>query len=246
MIWVLLFILIFAGNNSLYLVPNFDKHMKNHVENRAEIKKFQSLLKDNYKQKKTFHRAHQGFIKEFKTQNVSRTTTREEFEVLFTDIMIQRKRLQQSDAQTKLASTNYITVGEWKAIIAAAQKDIAKVIKQQKKEKKRQENIFQNLNSTIRQSIKDEIKRQRALAASNRLKESFFSIIDSYNAYITNTNSIIFSYQTTKEQLVEVATQANQLRKELHLAISDMHFEMAESTNPREFKKIIRLINKLY
>ncbi|TAJ03426.1 hypothetical protein DMA11_24145 [Marinilabiliaceae bacterium JC017] len=246
MIWALLFTLIFGGNNSLYLVPKLNKHIKRNVENKADIKELQSLLKENRKQKKAFNKTHKGFIKEFKKLNACRNTSCEEFDAVFTKAMTERKHLQKTDAKMKVASTNYISEEEWKAIIKAAQKDINKVIKQQKKEKQKQEKVFQKLNRTIRQSIEDETKKQKALEASDRLKESFFNIIDSYNNYITNTNSTIFSYHTTKEQLMEAQTRANQLRKELHLAITDMHFEMAESTNPREFKKVIRLINKLY
>ena len=246
MIWIVLFSLIFAATSSSSVVPNLDKHVKKHVVEKSSKKQVLAFYKEDQKQRTSTQKVQKKHVKELGDLFMSRNTTMEDFEKVFTQMLDERHKLQTADVKIKLEIQNYINDNEWELIVIDAKKDFTKIRKKTKKQMTKLADKFNTFEEEVNIIIKDENSKKEAQAALNSLKQVLYDKLKAFGEYLDDDNSIVYKHKTTSEELLEIQDKANILRAEIFQTYAETHFKMVENTTEEEWKPLSKQIKKFY
>lgn len=245
MIWILLFSLIITSSDSPYLIPELDNYANQYVSDKSRSEKIVDLIKENRSEHKSLQKTNQANIKALNQLNYSRTTTSEEFEELFAKIVDDSKSVQQSDVALKLKIPEIFTSVEWELVKQDALINLDKKIKKKNKEIEKFKNEYNDFIEEASIIIKDEKRKDEMLKSMEVSKEKMLVNLQAYETYITNENSLIYTYEVTEKEMIEVFIMSKKWRDEAFDAYANNHFTIVEFTTPEEWKLIVNSIKKL-
>ena len=199
---------------------------------------------------KTFQKLNKLYLKQIPKVNKDRSAKRTEIEQLFNESFDERKRLQDKLVDGTLRFQMLCTEEEWNAIIDVAnqpnEKQQRKLANAESKSLSAEHKPLDKIRNKIQTGIADEDRLNRALGAFNDFEIEMQRLLDHIREMDTKHNATLKKYGVTKEELVAVNLEQNQIRESVYKEFVDMHFEMVEVTTEEEWKVITKAVEKIF
>jgi len=235
----LLVVAILFGGGSPFVIPKLDNYVKTHVVDDGRKKIVLEHLKDAKTKRKQSEKKNAKFIKELKKMLKSRETTREELELTIQKIKDNQAVSDEANIKANIEAQKNITSEEWKVINA----DIAKALKKpNKKANKASANLskaYDKWKLKIAKTIVDKHKKEKAVAAAEKLRVVYLKNRDLIQKEVANKNSILYQYEASEEEVNSMQVKFMDLSAEVMQAAIETHFELVELTTEEEWKKIL-------
>jgi len=240
MIWTLLFIALamMLGGESPFMVKDLDKYVKHHVVDDVKKDKVLDYLKEAKAIRKATVKANNKLFKEFGKLEQSRIATKEDFKRVGGKMLDGQRTSQKADISAIHNAHDYITADEWKAIQVDIGKSFEKSKKKSNKNLEKLNKQFVKWEEKIKKNIADKDKQTQAIAAVERLKNSYIDNKRIVHEELMNQNSIIYKYKASDTELKEVQEKYLQWAQEVFDVAIATHFELVKLTTEEEWNKI--------
>ena len=247
MMWALLFSLIFSGGSQSGLLnPDFKKHTRKFVENKENKKQILTITKSYEKEAKAFLKKEKKLVRQMEQLNAQRTTTEEEFRDFFTNAIAEYKQIQQKGLESRLEIQQLLTELEGIQILKASEENWKKREKKRGKGVSRLRRQFDKLNSKINESVQDKTRRVQAIEIADQFRSSLIDIKRGYDKFNIIDNPILKKHDATKSELQTELDQQNELRWQFYNAYIETHDKLVKVTTREEWKKVIKLMNRIF
>jgi vacuolar-type H+-ATPase subunit I/STV1 len=241
MIWALAFAILFKvlGGNSPFMVPKLDNYVKTHVVDDSRKDKILDYLDEAKSLRKKTVKANKSFFKEFTKLEKSRDAKQNDFDELIAKIVEAQKESQNANVTDIQKSQEFITEDEWSAIKVDIGKGFEKSAKKRAKEINKLNKEFEKWEGKISKTIADKEKREQAIAAVEKLKNTYIDTKNKIQKELINSNSIIYNYKAPEERLVSLQKNYLEWMKEVLDTGAATHLKLVELTTPEEWNKIM-------
>lgn len=244
----LIALLFFGGVNDYFLVADLEKGVKEYViekDRQKEILADISLGKGKIKKVRAMRKES---MKELKTVNASRAATREDFLEIHDDLITYITNEQSVLITFRQNAIAKITDDEWTQIIELSTQDVEanKDKLQSEIDKGKLKDPFDEIEASIIKSISDPAKKEKALDAMMKFKDSFTVFSQKMSEKNVIDHPLLTDKYASTEDLLELAEFVNTLRTNTYEAMTEFHFELLEVTSEKEWESIIKAFNKIF
>jgi len=241
MIWTLAFLLLIniLGGDSPFMVKNMDKYVKTHVVDKVRKEIVLNYLNEAKSIRKKTVNANKSLIKEFTKLEKSRDAKQNDFDKLIDKIVEAQKKSQGTNVTAIQNSQDYITEDEWSAIKIDIGEGFDKSAKKRSKGIKKLNKEFDKWKGKISKTIADKDKRKQAIAAVEKLRNTYIDTKKRVQDELINSNSIIYHYKAPEDKLMALQESYLAWIKEVFDTGAATHLKLVELTTPEEWKKIM-------
>ncbi len=230
---------IFLGGDSPFVIPKLDNYVKTHVVDDSRKEIVLEHLKDAKTKRKQSEKKNAKFIKEFKKMLKSRETKREDLESIIQQIKDNQAISDKANIEANSEAQKNITPEEWKAINADIAKALKKPDKKASKASTSLSKAYDKWKIKIAKTIVDKDKKEKAVAAAEKLRVFFLKNRELIQKEVANENSILYQYEASEEEVDAMQDKFMDLSEEVMQAAIETHFKLIELTTEEEWKKIL-------
>ena len=245
----LITIVFFGGGNSLdyFLISDLDKGVKKFVVSKEQQKEILAEFKIGKKEIKQLQKSRKATLKALKSINSDRNASREDFNAYHEELLEFITAVQDIILTTRIGVIQNITDGEWDQIMEFSSDNLMKSREklQAKIDKGKVKDPFDEVKESITKHITDPKKQELALEALDELKESYIQLAGMLNKRNAVDMPVIKNKNSSREELLEIASEVNTLRSQAYEGLVDFHFKLLEYTSDKEWDKVIKSVNKL-
>ncbi|MBB6462185.1 hypothetical protein [Flammeovirga kamogawensis] len=236
MVWVLLFMLIFSSTKGdEFIIPNFEKYVKKHVEDKDKVKAIVGIVKESAENRKEANKKDNLNRKELNTLFINRATTTQEFDAFFDSVIVHKTKIRKTNIEVLSKSQEIISKEEWDKFIPDLKNDILKL--QEKSDSKliNTAKYFGEVKKETQSVILDKEREKNATLAFENfevvLNNSYQSLIDK----VCDQNSILYQYNITDDEYEKVNNFLNKVTRDVFDAYSTLHKELVANTTQEEW-----------
>jgi hypothetical protein len=148
---------------------------------------------------------------------------------------------------TRIVVIDKIDDDEWDEIMRMSEEEAQneKAKEEEKEIKGKIKNIFEKMESTIGKSIDDTNRADNVLKSLQKFKTSYYNLESNIIDRYPEDNKILIKKNSGKEELNLIYSEVFTLRESNLAALTDFHFKVLEQTNEKEWKKIMKEMNKI-
>lgn len=253
MIWVLLInlllVLLSAGPEEVFLVPNIDKQVKTHVEDNDRKKEIKAIIKEANKEIKDFGKIRKSKLKQLRKLGPNRDISSEQLNTIFQDYFYARKTMQSMLIEHRLNLQHLLREKEWKLIIEDAVLPSDRLRKKgDKNEDKVDEMVdkfLSKLENKIHDSISDTLKRKKVIGALSIFDATIREFVEEGQSMNFEDNKLIRNKNATRQDLEDFYKKHDTLRLRGTKEYFNIRDIMLENTNEKEWKSIQKAFNSL-
>lgn len=243
----LITILLSGGTMSTYVFDDIDKYVKSEVTDKERKKEILDDIKITKKEVKAYQKKRSEIMKRLKKMNLDRNTTIDNFEEIKNELYSARVEIDEYASRSRVEIIQKISDEEWGQIVEA---EIERTESQQakdyeKEQKGKMKGGFENITITISETIVDESKKESALEAAYSFEEKYNTMEKALNARFPSDNDVLKTKNSTSDELMKVFNELSSLKRNAFWGLQDFHASMKELTDEKEWKKIMKEVNKL-
>lgn len=240
----LITLIFFGGGTDYFLVDDLQSSVKKVVFEKDRKKEILSDLSDIEKDIKSYQKVNKKEFKDFLLLYQSQGTDKEELLKSFDKIQEKRLNFQSEIADARIKTLANLTSNEWDQVIENSASAIDKKEKKAAKKKESDNEYFPSTFKAISKHVQD--TDQQTI-----LKNSLTNLINTLNKFGANLaelnskeNSIVANKNATREELLQIATEFNELRYSGMEQLLLFHDDIKDHTSDEEWKRIIKTFSK--
>ena len=240
---------IVGGPEEVFMIPKLEKEIKSHVEGKDRKKEILIIFKEGKKDLKSFTKLRKKKLKEIEKMSASRANSMEEIFSVYETLYNARLDYQSRLTDKRLEIQNLLNDKEWEQIIEKAvlpsDKLKQKEIKQEGKKNKDVDKLLGNIEESIIEHIGDEQKRKEILLGLENFRTTLEVFVEEGRQMNFADNDIIRNKNASRKNIEQFYKTQNQLRYKGSKEFFEMRNIILQNTNEREWKEIIKSINKI-
>lgn len=245
----LITILFGPGSMDLFFVQNIDKGVKEYVIEKDRQKEILADLKETEKSLKAYNKERKSDISGFQDMNKSRLSTEEDFNLYFLEVQSARESMQNKTIDNRISILNKIEQSEWDSIVASSKSYVDEINekaqkKADKKKGKSDKKLFDECRTSILENVTAEDKQKEIIIGLDVLTASFIELVINLESISVNDNPEIVRKDASKEELLELAKEVNDIRLLVYQELVVFHMIVKENTNQEEWDKVMKVFNK--
>ena len=246
----LITLLLGGGGLDFFFIDNLEKGVKEYVIEKDREKEILADLKTSKKLISNFHKEREAKHKTFKKLNFSHETNREDLVGFFNELYKERVAYQKEMVDERLAVNKKIKADEWDSIMVFSKISLDKQIeKEQKKLEKNKEKgkefaPFVKTRKAITENVLDSEKQQALKSGLDKMISSIEGLTIETEAINTNESNLLTRQNATKDELLKLGDELNEMRRHIFDELIDFHILVKENTNRTEWDKIMKTFNK--
>ena len=246
MLWALLFTLIFSGPESGMINAKFKKHVKKYVVEKERKDQILILVKFFEKESKALRKKEKKSMTQLAELNTSKTTTTEQFQEFFNQVMIDRTKMNDIKLETRMKVQQLIEPSEWDQIVTASKAYWNKNEKKRAKQISKLKKSFLKTELKIEKTITDPHRQQKALAIVRQFKDEVVRIEKAIDDVNINNKTAMGNLNATESEIAEMIKQIYDLQWQLFENYKTNHLQLVEITTDQEWDKIVKSLNKIF
>ena len=236
-------VLFFGGAQEYFFVEKLENGVKKYVVEKDRSKEILADLKLTKSMIKTFNKERKGKLSDFHSMNMDRGISREALVDFFEERVEERKVFQKKMIDRRLTLVSKIDDAEWKEIISLSDATVEK--KMAKVEKKGETDPFDTVIKSVRSNIADQDNQAQALSVVENFEIVYAKLLTEVNSVNTIESKLLSNKNSTADEFETLAKDMNQLREKAYRSFIDLHFELRDITNEKEWTKVMKSINKV-
>lgn len=244
----MLAILFGGGTFETFFIDDLKKGVKEYVVEDERKDEILDDLKRSKKMIKSFNKERKAQFKEFKKLNSSRATGSDELTGFFEKSMTTRGEYQHRLIEERLKVSAKITPDEWAAIIEnsghATDKRMQKAQKKLDKAEARGKLPFDKTRETITEAVADTDTQQLLQGRLDAMLRSFEKLGSELSATNVNESALLVDRDISRDQMLQVAEQMNEVRLAVFRHLVDFHMAVKENTDAVEWDQVMKQFNK--
>ena len=245
MIWVLLFSIIFNSDNTLFLIPKVNNHIKTVVHDQGKRDAYKSIEQNIKAYRKAFIKKQKQHRKDLQRLNLSYHSKAEDYQMAIDRFTASLDTLAKKELATRIKITELFSKEESQQLIVLLHSDI---IKQQKKVNKHQEKFKKKWDKTILGIANDFNTHPKSTNIKCFLKENkqqFYKHIDNYQACFLPRNTDILDPDFSNEEVAELLNMSMTIKDEMARSIIELRFYLNDLVEEDDWKKMAKQLNKV-
>ena len=247
---IALLTILFGGGFDYFFIDNLEKGVKEYVIEKDRKKEILADLKTSKKLISNYNKEREAKHKTFKKLNISHETSREDLVEFFNKLYKERVAYQKEMVDERLVVNKKIKTDEWDSIMVFSKTSLDKQIeKAQKKLDKNKEKgkefvPFIKTRKAITENVVDTEKQQLLKSGLDKMISSIEELSVETETINTNESELLTNQNATKDELLKLGDELNDIRRLIFDELIDFHFLVQENTNITEWDKIIKAFNK--
>ncbi len=244
---LLMGVLFGAGNISAYVVEDFPKEVKSHVDDKERQKEILSTVKPYEKEFKSVQKDLNKSKKKMKKLNLDRNASSEDIKKILDGAAAAWKEVQTAGLQTRSETLKILSEEEWDLIISKSLEDFdKKEVKKQEKAYKEFEKNFAKLKSSVEKEITDPERQKKIGATFTSFKMDMKNYVEANMNRTIKEMEEFGNLNATEEDLNAALSSIDQARDQFFDGIVKLHFDLVELTTDEEWTKIAKSVNKIF
>ena len=243
----LITLLVTGGTYNTFVFENLDKHVNKVVVDKERKKFLKSELRVVAKKMKGYFKERKNIIKDFKTLNLDRAATRQDFMHLRDQLLPLRQEIDQYLIEDRIRLVEKLTDEEWDEIMRRSAEE-AQSTKQKELEKEikgKNTDRFAKLEQIAHTNILDESRRENVVLAISNFRDATTQLETNVLEYLPQDNAVLVRKEATVSELNTLFTSVLEVRDQTFESWIGFHFDVRENTTEGEWKKIMNEANKM-
>ena len=241
----ILALLFGSGSFEAFFLLDLDNGVKEFVMEKDRQKEILSGINDVEKRIVAFNKTRASDFKHFKEMNEDRNTSEEAFSKLFQDIQTKRDSLQNEIIDSRIIICNKIQQNEWDSIVVFSKSSYAKIqAKAKKKGDKDMKQLFVKTGTIVTETIADDKRNNAIMEGLDGMSLKLETLLSKSETVDSDDHSVFTRKEASKEELLLMSVEMNELRNLIYKEIVGFHFTVTENTSSEEWSKIIKSFNK--
>lgn len=238
---------LLLGSESMpFLIPEEEKVVRKVIvdkDKRKQLKLNFAMVGDK---EKAYKKDRKKFFRLLDEVTREQSSTSEDFAKLGEEFQDVNAEVYSFMVNIRLSVGKIVTTDEWNEIIQVGEKEFYKSDKQYEKAWPRFEKKINKLNAQIRTMLANgpmAILIQEKLTSFGLLTLKNAKALNTYNVY---ENEVYNNIHSSKEELEAVSVELLQFRAEVYDEYVAIHQLIAKNTSEKEWRKIVKDLNKLF
>lgn len=244
---LLIGMLLGGGNVPAFVVEDFPKEVKTHVDDKERQKEIFIITKPYEKEFKKVQKDLNKSKKKMKKLHLDRNASSDDIGQILDEASDSWKDIQSKGFQYRTEALKILTEEEWELIIAKSLEEFdKKEIKKQEKTYKEFEKNFEKLQLTVEKEITDADRQEQIKATFTSFKKDMKNYVDA-NTKRTLKEMIAFGdMNATEEELESAMSPIDEARDKFFDSVVKLHYDLVEMTSDEEWNKIAKSVNKIF
>jgi len=240
--------LIFTGSagGSIFRIPNFDKLVKKHIEDKERVKQILEYASSFEDQNKSKLKNRKSKVKEFWKLSADYSTDRSELNTFLVDNQKIYLNMYLENVENEIAIKTLIEEQEWQKILKSNDESMVKLENNLEKVKTKYLKALENLMFTIREVIPDQERINNLEVIIIHHGEEQLRITSELQKFNYRDNDILRNLESNEEENTDLVNQMYQIRRKYFLHFLETRYSLAALVIEDEWDHVIDKFNKLY